>query len=173
MYKHKHNKPTYLHSLPKLLRLFVVTENYQVNHMSFDHSGTIFFSLGFCSASHAESSFVGASDIGQWFTPGSRCNFGSRWNLNSLTGWWTDLLTSPPPGQLSLRIQRSYRGNVGTHTIPPHTPFLEVEVDPDPRETMQTSMGPKLAIWTIPQLYTSLQSCGILTPCLLAAPSFI
>ena len=81
MYKHKHNKPTYLHSLPKLLRLFVVTENYQVNHMSFDHSGTIFFPLGFCSASHADSSFVGASDIGQWFTPGSRCNFGSRWNL--------------------------------------------------------------------------------------------
>ena len=27
-----------------------------------------------------------ASDIGQWFTPGSRCNFGSRWNLNSLIG---------------------------------------------------------------------------------------
>jgi len=25
-------------------------------------------------------------DIGQWFTPGSRCNFGSRWNLNSLIG---------------------------------------------------------------------------------------
>ena len=42
----------------------------------------LFFScLGFCSASHADSSFAGASDIGQWFTPGSRCNFGSRWIL--------------------------------------------------------------------------------------------
>ena len=56
--------------------------------MSFDHSmELIFFPVWvFCSASHAESSFVGASDIGQWFTPGSRCNFGSRWNLNSLIG---------------------------------------------------------------------------------------
>ena len=27
----------------KLLRLFVVTKNYQVNRMSFDHSGTDFF----------------------------------------------------------------------------------------------------------------------------------
>ena len=24
---------------------------------------------------------VSYNDIGQWFTPGSRCNFGSRWNL--------------------------------------------------------------------------------------------
>ena len=141
--------------------------------MSFDHSGTIFFSHWvFCSASHADSSFVGASDIGQWFILGSRCNL-NRFQVEPKFGAGWSVLTSPPPGQLSLRIQRSYRGNVGTHTIPPHTPFLEVEVDPDPRETMQTSMGPKLAIWTIPQLYTSLQSCGILTPCLLAAPSFI
>jgi len=27
-----------------------------------------------------------APDIGQWFTPGSRCNFETRWNLNSLRG---------------------------------------------------------------------------------------
>ena len=108
-------------------------------------------------------------DIGQWFILGSRCNL-NRFQVEPksagglfITSTRSALLEDP----------RSYRGNVGTHTIPPHTPFLEVEVDPDPRETMQTSMGPKLAIWTIPQLYTSLQSCGILTPCLLAAPSFI
>jgi hypothetical protein len=39
------------------------------------------------------------------------------------------------PHQLSIiEDPRSYRGDVGTHTKPTHTPLLEVEPDPDPRD---------------------------------------
>ena len=56
------NKSTQLHSLTKTYTC--LNENYLLTIMSFDHS-RIFFPQLFLSASHADSSFVGASDIGQ------------------------------------------------------------------------------------------------------------
>ena len=61
--------PTQLSPLShKLLRLLLVIENYLPNINVISPLRINFFPKGFFSASHADSSFVGASDIGQQFT---------------------------------------------------------------------------------------------------------